>query len=71
MLDPNLSQPLVDITSVKIETSLPQPQRMANYLHQIKNPYCYTDGGTVVKLTFSQTDVTLEQQLLSYLKRNL
>ena len=31
---------LVDIEQVQIQTELPQEERIADYIRQIKNPYC-------------------------------
>lgn len=44
---------LVDISDVKIDTSLPERERVLDYIRQIKNPYCYMDRGIVVKVNFS------------------
>ena len=59
---------LVDITDVKIDETLPREQRFADFLRQIKNPYCFRCGKTVVKLNFADTDTTLEDCLERYLK---
>lgn len=60
---------LVDISTVKIDQSLPRDERIADYIRQIKNPYCYRSGDVVVRISFAQTDATLEDRLLSYLQR--
>ena len=44
---------LVDEESVKINTELPTEERIADYIRQIKNPYCYLYKGMVVKISFS------------------
>ena len=44
---------LVDIADVHINTELPVPERVADYIRQIKNPYCYLSNGIVVKVSFS------------------
>lgn len=44
---------LVDIESVKIRTDLPDEERVADYIRQIKNPYCYLYKGIVIKISFS------------------
>ena len=44
---------LVDIESVKIRTDLPDEERVADYIRQIKNPYCYLYKGMVIKISFS------------------
>lgn len=59
---------LCDIRDVKIKTELPKRERMLDYLRQIGNPYCYRHGKYVVKVSFAETDVTLEDRLLSYVR---
>lgn len=44
---------LVEIGEVEIDTSLPDEERMLDFVQQVKNPYCYLDHGTVVKISFS------------------
>ena len=44
---------LVDIKDVKINTDLPDEERMADFIRQIGNPYCYLCNGMVVKISFS------------------
>lgn len=44
---------LVDAESVKINTELSTEERIADYIRQIKNPYCYLYKGMVVKISFS------------------
>ena len=58
---------LVDIRDVTINTSLPKEDRLLDYLEQIKNPYCFRCGKTVVKVSFDNTEATLEDRLEKYL----
>jgi len=44
---------LVDAESVNINTELSTEERIADYIKQIKNPYCYLYKGMVVKISFS------------------
>lgn len=60
-------QTLVDINDVRIDSQLPQEERMKDFLKQIKNPYCFKCGKTVVKLGFADTGDTLEERLERYL----
>ena len=53
---------LIDIEQVKIRTELPQEERIADYIHQIKNPYCYISHGVAVKISFTGK-CTLEESL--------
>lgn len=59
---------LVDICDVKIDKNLPQSERIRDFIRQIKNPYCYKCGKAIVKVSFSDTTVTLEDRLEHYLK---
>lgn len=59
---------LRDIRDVQIKTDLPKHERMLDFLRQIGNPYCYRHGKYVVKVSFAETDVTLEDRLLSYIQ---
>ena len=58
---------LVDIRDVTVNTSLPKEERLLDYLSQIKNPYCFKHGKTVVKVSFADTEATLEDRLEKYL----
>lgn len=59
---------LRDIRDVKVNTSLPKQERILDFMRQIGNPYCYRHGKYVVKVSFTDTDVTLEDRLLSYIR---
>ena len=58
---------LVDIRDVTVNTSLPKEERLLDYLEQIKNPYCFRVGKAVVKVSFANTEATLEDRLEKYL----
>lgn len=61
---------LVERSTVKLDPELSREERILSYIEQIKNPYCYLDDGVVVKISFMDTDVTLEERLEEYV-RNL
>ena len=58
---------LADINDVTIDTTLPMDERLADFIRQIRNPYCYRCGKIVVKLSFSGTGETLEDRMESLL----
>lgn len=58
---------LVDIREVQIDGKLSRERRFEEFLRQIKNPYCFRCGKIVVKISFSDTDATLEDRLEHYL----
>lgn len=59
---------LVDINDVEVKTDLPKEERIKDYIQQIKNPYCYKCGKMIIKLSFADTDETLEDKMISYFK---
>ena len=59
---------LRDIRDVQVNTDLPKEERVLDFIRQIGNPYCYRHGKYVVKISFADTDVTLEQRMLAYLR---
>lgn len=61
---------LVERSAVKLDPGLSREERILGFIEQIKNPYCYLDDGVVVKISFMDTDVTLEERLEEYV-RNL
>lgn len=62
---------LRDIRDVKINTALPKAQRIQDYIRQIGNPYCYRHGKYVVKISFADTNVTLEDRMLAYIRSKI
>ena len=59
---------LADISKIHIDPRMPREQRLADFVRQIGNPYCYRCGKVVVKVSFAETDGTLEDRLEHYLK---
>lgn len=59
---------LVDISRVHVNSQMPREQRLADFVSQIGNPYCYRCGKVVVKVSFADTSATLEDRLEHYLK---
>ena len=59
---------LRDIRDVTVNADLPTRERILDFIRQIGNPYCYRHGKYVVKVSFTDTDVTLEDRMLSYIR---
>ena len=59
---------LRDIRDVTVNTDLPKRERILDFIRQIGNPYCYRHGKYVVKVSFTDTDVTLEDRMLAYIR---
>ena len=60
------AESLIDINSISIDASLSIEQKFSDYLAKIKNPYGYLCNGVKVKISFSDTQKTLEKALIRY-----
>jgi len=58
---------LVDIRDVKIDPSLPVEEKKKSYLQQIKNPYLYRHGDTIVRISYANNGIKLKDLLIQYL----
>jgi len=58
---------LVDIRSVKIDPAQPVEERMKSYVEQIKNPYMFKVGGTVVRVSYANTQATINDNFVNLL----
>jgi hypothetical protein len=54
---------LVDIKDVSVDKSLPKEERIADYIRQIKNPFCFKCGKYTVRVRFAENGPTLEDCL--------
>ena len=59
------AEQLVDIRDVKIDRSLPVEERVKSFVEQIKNPYRFKVGGTVVKVSFANTQNTITDNFIN------
>ena len=59
---------LMQRSSVRLDPSAPREERLRDFIQQIKNPYCYLDGKTVVKISFTNTATTIEDCLENYMR---
>ena len=64
---PTMTDELVDIREVAVDKD-PKEERIAAFLHQIKNPYRFRCGDFVVNAAFSNNGVTLEECLQGILR---
>ena len=58
---------LVDIRDVKIDPSRPREERMRSYVEQIRNPYLFKVGSTVVRVSYADTQDTITDNFVSLL----
>lgn len=59
---------LVDIRSVSVDKRLSKEERIADFVRQIKNPYCFRCGDFVVNASFAGNGATLEDCLRGILR---
>lgn len=63
----DLLDSLVDIRDVKIDRSKPVEERMKSYVEQIKNPYLFKVGNTVVRVSYANTQETINDNFVDLL----
>ena len=55
--------PLADIRDVSVDQTLPKEERIAEFLRQIKNPYCFRCGKFTIRARYAENGVSLEDCL--------
>lgn len=58
---------LVDIRSVKIDPTQPVETRKRSFVEQIKNPYLFKVGDTVVRVAYANTEATINDSFANLL----
>ena len=58
---------LVDIRDVKIDRSMSVEDRMKSYVEQIKNPNMFKVGNTVVRVSYANTQATINDNFVNLL----
>lgn len=56
---------LVDIRDVKIDRTLPSDERIKSFITQIKDPYRFKVGSTVVHVSFANTQNTITDNFIN------
>lgn len=64
-LDTVTPSSLVDIQQVQVDKNLPRDKRIAEFVRQIGNPYCFRCGDFIVKASYAEDGATLEECLQS------
>lgn len=58
---------LVDVSKVVMDPKLHGMKRVEDYLLKVGNPYLYRVGDVVVKNTYAESGMTLNEQLRKYI----
>ena len=56
---------LVDIRDVRIDRSLPMEERVKSYVEQVKNPYMFKVGNTVVRISYTDNGRTMNDNFVN------
>lgn len=59
---------LVDITGIEINPSLLKEERINEFINKIGNPYYFKVGKLTVKISFIDTEESLQDRLIKYMK---
>lgn len=57
---------LIDISTIKTDSTLTQEQKIIAFLEQLKNPYCFLCGNTPVRVCYSDQAPALEEILTKF-----
>lgn len=52
---------LTDIRNIKIDKNLSQEKRQAHFLKQVGNPYLLRRGSMIIKVSFANNGLSMEQ----------
>ena len=66
--DQSITEDLVDINDVSINSELPKEERIADFVSQIRNPYLFKCGKYTVKAVFFEKGQTLEECINGLIK---
>lgn len=56
---------LVDIRDVRIDRTLPMEERVKSYVEQVKNPYMFKVGNTVVRVSYADNGRTMNDNFVN------
>lgn len=60
---------LADVSGMAFDRTLPREERLARFVKQAVNPYCFSVGGVGVKIEFAESGPSLQEMLASFLIR--
>ncbi|OOB77095.1 MAG: hypothetical protein BEN18_01905 [Epulopiscium sp. Nuni2H_MBin001] len=60
---------LVDIRTIKVDKSLPKPERIKEFVRQVKNPYRFKCDEMIIAIEFTPTGRTLDESILDIMGR--
>jgi len=63
VIDDNNAAELVDINSIVIDENSDMKSKVLKYIEDVKNPYLFKVGDTIVKINFSDSDKTINEKI--------
>lgn len=64
----NRTNTLVDIRDVSVDKGLSREERIAEFVRQIKDPYCFKCGQFTVQASFASGGATLDECIKGILR---
>lgn len=58
---------LIDIRDVQIDNTLSSEEKIKSFVQQVKNPYCFKVGSVVVRVSYAESQTTLNDQFYNML----
>ena len=59
---------LIDLNQVTIDETKPVPERVAEFIRQIQNPYCFRIGDVAVKVVYKENGPSFQQNMIDMLQ---
>ena len=59
---------LIDLNQVTIDETKPVPERVAEFMRQIQNPYCFRIGDVVIKVVYKENGPSFQQNMIDMLQ---
>lgn len=56
---------ICDISGIKVDTTLPNDERIRRYIGEVGNPYLCRVGDTIVEIKFSNSDTPIQDRINS------
>ena len=59
---------LIDLNQVSIDETKPVPERVAEFIRQIQNPYCFRIGDVAIKVVYKEKGPSFQQNMIDILQ---
>ena len=59
---------LIDLNQVTIDETKPVPERVAEFMRQIQNPYCFRIGDVAIKVVYKENGPSFQQNMIDMLQ---